>query len=286
MTDFGELLNILTEFEPDEIYNLAAQQNIQSSFNQPEYVAQVCGLGTLRILEAIKTTGIKTKYYNASSSELFGKQEEGKPQNELTPFYCRSPYAVAKLYSYWICVNYREAYGIYAVNGILFNHESERRSPEFVTRKITVSAAKIKLGLQECLYLGNIDSRKDWGHAKDFVESMWLMLQQDEPDDYCISTGETHSVREFCENAFEALDIKIEWKEEKGTVKEYGVDSKTGKKIVGIDPAFFRPTDTAFIWGDPKKAETKLGWKRKYSFKDIVSCMVKNDLKLVSENKL
>eukprot|EP01080_Neovahlkampfia_damariscottae_P010795 gene10795-3412_t len=286
MTDFGELISILKEFQPDEIYNLAAQQNIKTSFDQPEYVTQVSGLGTLRILEALKITGLKTKYYNASSSELFGKQEEGKRQNETTPFYPRSPYAIAKLYGYWMCVNYREAYGIHASNGILFNHESERRSPEFVTRKITSSVAKIKLGKLDCLYLGNIDSKKDWSHAIDVVESMWLMLQQEEADDYCICSGEQHSVRQFCEDAFKAVDITIEWKGKTGTVEEYGIDTKTQKKVIGINPEFFRPTDTAFICGDPTKAEKKLGWKRKYTFSEMIASMVKNDLELVAQNKL
>jgi len=225
----------------------------------------------------------KSKFYQASTSELYGKQNSKDPQNELTPFYPRSPYAVAKLYSYWMVINYREAYGIHATNGILFNHESERRGETFVTRKITIAAAKIKLGLDEILYLGNLDSHRDWGHAKDYVYAMWLMLQQEKPDDYVCATGETHTVREFCEKSFGYLNIELEWKGEKSTLDEYGIDKKTGKTIIKIDKNYFRPTEVEFLLGDPKKAEDKLKWKREISFEKLVEQMVKYDYDTLSK---
>jgi len=285
MTDYGCIVSILTKTKPDEIYNLAAQSHVHVSFQLPEYTANVDAMGTLRLLEAIRTCGLEktTKLYQASTSELYGKQEPGVLQNEHTPFYPRSPYAVAKLYSYWIVINYREAYGIHGTNGILFNHESERRGETFVTRKITIAASKIKLGLENCLFLGNLDSKRDWGHAKDYVEAMWLMLQQEKPDDYVVATGETHSVREFCEKAFGYLDIMIEWRGERGTPNEYGVDAATGKTIVKVDEKYFRPTEVAFLWGDPSKAEKTLGWKRHHSFDELVKGMVTSDYSLLSK---
>lgn len=279
VTDSNSLTRIMSKTRPDEVYNLAAQSHVKVSFQLPEYTAQVDALGTLRVLEAIRACGLekKTRFYQASTSELFGLKEIGIQQDEKTPFYPRSPYGVAKLYSYWLIINYREAYGIFAVNGILFNHESERRGETFVTRKITMAAAKIALGLQDCLYLGNMDSKRDWGHAEDYVEAMWLMLQHDKPDDFCCATGECHSVREFCERAFKELGIELEWKGKKGSVEETGVDKKTGKTIIRVDPAYFRPTEVAFLWGNPTKLEKELGWKRRVSFDQLVKRMVKSD---------
>jgi len=285
ITDYGNIVSILAKIKPHEIYNLAAQSHVQVSFQLPEYTANVDALGTLRILEGIRACGLEkhTRLYQASTSELYGKQEPGIAQSEKTPFYPRSPYAVAKLYAFWIIINYREAYGIYGVNGILFNHESERRGETFVTRKITLAAASIKLGQQDVMYIGNLDSKRDWGHAKDYVEAMWLMLQQEKPDDFVCATGETHSVREFCEKAFGHLGIKLQWKGEKGTVDEYGVDAETGKTIIKIDAKYFRPTEVAFLWGDPTKIETKLGWKRKIAFEELVELMVKSDYDVLSK---
>jgi GDPmannose 4,6-dehydratase len=285
VTDSLSVNSIIAQTKPDEIYNLAAQSHVQVSFEIPEYTANVDALGTLRILESIRSNKLetKTKLYQASTSELFGKQEPGIPQNEKTPFYPRSPYACAKIYGYWIIINYREAYNIFAVNGVLFNHESIRRGPTFVTRKITRAVARIKLGVQECLYLGNLDSMRDWGHAKDYIEAMYLMLQQKSPEDFVIATGETHSVREFCEKAFAHAGIKLGWKGEKGTIKEVGVNEETGKEVIRIDEKYFRPTEVAFLWGEPKKAEEKLGWKRKISFEKLVEDMVLGDIELVEK---
>ena len=283
LTDSTNLIRIIQETQPDEIYNLAAQSHVQVSFETPEYTANSDGLGTLRLLEAIRILGLenKTKFYQASTSELYGQVQE-IPQRETTPFYPRSPYAVAKLYAYWITVNYREAYGIFACNGILFNHESPTRGETFVTRKITMAATKIKNGLQEKLYLGNLDAKRDWGFAKDYVEAMWLILQQENPDDYVIATGETHSVREFTELAFKEVGIEILW-EGKGT-EEVGIDSSTGKILVEIDPRYYRPTEVDILIGDPSKAKEKLGWKPKVKLEELVKIMIKADEKAVEQN--
>lgn len=276
LTDSSNLNRLIEKIEPDEIYNLAAQSHVKVSFEVPEYTAEVVGLGTLRLLDAIKETGIKTKFYQASTSELFGGLPETAPQNERKPFYPRSPYAAAKLYAYWITVNYREAYNIFACNGILFNHESPRRGETFVTRKITMAVANIVKGKQDKLYLGNLNAKRDWGYAGDYVEAMWLMLQQDEPDDYVIATGETHSVREFCEKAFECVGIKIEWAG--SGIEEKGIDSKTGRVLVEVDPRYFRPTEVDLLIGDATKAKQKLGWQPKVTFDDLVKMMVESDL--------
>ncbi len=275
LTDSSSLIRIIQEVQPDEIYNLAAQSHVAVSFEEPEYTANSDALGALRILEAIRILKLekKTKYYQASTSELFGRVQE-VPQNENTPFYPRSPYAVAKLYAYWITVNYREAYNIYACNGILFNHESPIRGETFVTRKITRALARIKLELQECIYLGNIDAKRDWGHAKDYVEMQWLMLQQEQPEDFTISTGEQHTVREFIEVAAKELDIDIEW-------KGSGIDEKgiwKGKTIISIDSRYFRPTEVETLLGDSSKAKSKLGWVPKVTFEELVKEMVVSDL--------
>jgi GDPmannose 4,6-dehydratase len=275
LTDSSSLIRIIQEVQPDEIYNLAAQSHVAVSFEEPEYTANSDALGALRILEAIRILKLekKTKYYQASTSELFGRVQE-VPQNENTPFYPRSPYAVAKLYAYWITVNYREAYNIYACNGILFNHESPVRGETFVTRKITRALARIKLELQECIYLGNIDAKRDWGHAKDYVEMQWLMLQQEQPEDFTISTGEQHTVREFIEVAAKELDIDIEW-------KGSGIDEKgiwKGKTIISIDSRYFRPTEVETLLGDSSKAKSKLGWVPKVTFEELVKEMVVSDL--------
>jgi GDPmannose 4,6-dehydratase len=277
LTDSTNLIRIVQETQPDEIYNLAAQSHVQVSFETPEYTANSDAVGTLRLLEAIRILGLekKTRFYQASTSELFGKVQE-IPQKETTPFYPRSPYAAAKLYGYWITKNYREAYGIFACNGILFNHESPIRGETFVTRKITMAVARIKKGSQEKLYLGNLDAKRDWGFAGDYVESMWLMLQQDEPDDYVVATGETHSVREFVELAFREVGFEIEWK---GTgVDEVGVNSANGDVVVEIDKRYFRPAEVDLLMGDPTKAKKKLGWKAKVGFRELVRMMVKGDL--------
>ncbi len=289
LTDSTNLIRIIQEVQPDEIYNLAAQSHVQVSFETPEYTANSDGLGTLRLLEAIRILGLekKTKFYQASTSELYGKVQE-IPQKETTPFYPRSPYAAAKLYAYWITINYREAYGIFACNGILFNHESPIRGETFVTRKITMAAAKIKYGMQDRLYLGNIDAKRDWGFAKDYVEAMWLMLQQESPDDYVIATGETHSVREFTEIAFKELGIDIIW-QGKG-VEEVGIDASTRKIIVEIDPGYYRPTEVELLIGDPSKAREKLGWKPKVKMEELAKIMIKADeeevLKIYPSEKL
>lgn len=280
LTDATNLIRIMQEIQPDEIYNLGAQSHVMVSFETPEYTANSDALGTLRLLEAIKILNLenKTRFYQASTSELFGKVRE-IPQKETTPFYPRSPYGVAKLYSYWITVNYREAYGIYACNGILFNHESPIRGETFVTRKITRALARIKLGLQDCLYLGNLDARRDWGHARDFVEMQWLMLQQEEPEDFIIATGEQHSVREFVDIAARELGMSIRW-EGRG-VEEIGINPhpSPGKIIVRVDPSYFRPTEVDTLLGDPTKAKERLGWEPSTSFDELVAEMVQSDLK-------
>ncbi len=285
LTDATNLIRIIQETKPDEIYNLAAQSHVMVSFETPEYTANSDALGTLRLLEAIRILGLshKTRFYQASTSELFGKVQE-VPQTEKTPFYPRSPYGVAKLYSYWITINYREAYDFFACNGILFNHESPIRGETFVTRKITRAVARIKLGLQSKLFLGNLNARRDWGHAKDFVEAQWLMLQQDRPDDYVIATGEQHSVREFVQGAFQEVGIDIGWNGE-GT-DEKGFDKNTGKSIVEVDKRYFRPTEVETLLGDPSKAKDKLGWSPKVSFRELVSEMVREDLKEAERDQL
>ncbi len=279
MTDSSSLIRILQETQPDEIYNLAAQSHVKVSFDVPEYTAEVDAVGTLRLLEAIRILNLtkRTRLYQASTSELYGKVQE-IPQNENTPFYPRSPYGVAKQYAFWIVKNYREAYGIYAANGILFNHESERRGENFVTRKISLAAARIAKGLQDRLYLGNLDALRDWGYAKDYIECMWLMLQQEEPDDFVIATGENHSVREFVTLAFHYAGIELEWRG--SGLDEEGVDTRTGKVLVAVDPRFFRPAEVEQLLGDPTKARTLLGWNpQKTSFEELVRIMVENDMK-------
>jgi len=277
LTDSTNLIRIIQQVQPDEIYNLAAMSHVQVSFDTPEYTANADGLGTLRILEAIRILGLekKTKFYQASTSELYGLVQE-TPQKETTPFYPRSPYAVAKLYGYWITVNYREAYGIYACNGILFNHESPLRGETFVTRKITRAVARIKLGLQEKIYLGNLRAKRDWGYAKDYVEAMWLLLQQDMPEDFVIATGETHEVREFVELAFAEVGIEIVW--QGAGVEEKGIDKATGNVLIEVDPRYFRPTEVDLLLGDASKAKKKLGWQPKITLKEMCSLMVKEDL--------
>lgn len=286
MTDSSSLIRIIQTIQPDEIYNLAAQSHVKVSFDVPEYTAEVDAVGTLRLLEAVRILGLekKTRIYQASTSELFGLVQE-VPQKETTPFYPRSPYGVAKLYGFWITKNYRESYGMFAVNGILFNHESERRGETFVTRKITLAVARIKLGLQDKLYMGNLDSQRDWGYAKDYVECMWLILQHPTPEDFVIATGEMHSVREFCTLAFAEAGIKIRW-EGKG-IDEKGIDEATGKVLVEVDPKYFRPAEVEQLLGDPTKAKTLLGWNpRKTSFEELVKIMVRSDLELVKKNDL
>ncbi|MHB1117908.1 MAG: GDP-mannose 4,6-dehydratase [Minisyncoccota bacterium] len=276
LTDSTNLIRIIKDVQPDEIYNLAAQSHVKVSFETPEYTGNSDALGTLRILEAIRLLGLekKTKFYQASTSEMFGATPP--PQSEGTPFYPRSPYGAAKVYAYWITKNYREAYGIFAVSGILFNHESPRRGETFVTKKITHAAARIKLGLQEKIYLGNINAKRDWGHAKDYVNAMYLMLQQEIPEDYVIATGSQYSVRDFCEAVFKELNIEIIW--EGSGVNEKGIDKKTGKTIIEIDPRYFRPTEVESLLGDPTKAKEKLGWEAEVSFEELVKEMVAADL--------
>ncbi len=293
MTDSSSLLRIIQQVQPDEIYNLAAQSHVAVSFEEPEYTANSDALGTLRVLEAIRILGLekKTRFYQASTSELFGKVQE-VPQKETTPFYPRSPYAVAKLYAYWITVNYREAYGMYACNGILFNHESPLRGETFVTRKITRALARIKLGLQDRLYLGNLDAKRDWGHARDYVEMQWLMLQQDQPEDFAIATGEQHSVRDFVNAAAEELGMKIRWEgegvDEKGYWENPPQSSEVGgeQPIVAVDPRYFRPTEVETLLGDPSKAKEKLGWTPRTTFKQLVAEMVVEDLKEAERDQL
>ena len=271
---------ILETIEPDEIYNLAAQSHVQVSFEVPDYTAQVDALGTLRFLDAIRETRLETKFYQASTSELFGKVQE-VPQKETTPFYPRSPYAVAKLYGYWIIVNYREAYDLFACNGILFNHESPRRGETFVTRKITRAASRIKEGLQDTLLLGNLNAKRDWGYAPEYCEGMWRMLQQETPEDFVLATGEQHSVREFVECSFKELGIVIDWKGE--NENEVGIDITTSKTLVKVDPNYYRPTEVDILIGDPTKAKEKLGWESKVKFSELVSIMVNADLDKVEK---
>lgn len=280
LTDSTNLIRLVQQIRPDEIYNLAAQSHVQVSFETPEYTANADGIGTLRFLEALRILGMEktARFYQASTSELYGKVQE-TPQKETTPFYPRSPYAAAKLYAYWITVNYREAYGMHASNGILFNHESPIRGETFVTRKITRAVAAIEAGKQDCLYLGNLDAKRDWGHARDYVEGMWRIMQQDEPDDYVLATGETHSVREFVALAFGHIGRSIVWKGE--GVDETGVDELSGKTVVRIDPTYFRPTEVDLLLGDPSKAKAKLGWSHTTSFHDLVKDMMTADLKLI-----
>ena len=279
VTDSSNLNRLIEKIKPDEIYNLAAQSHVGVSFDSPEYTAEATGVSSLRILDAIKDIGLKTKFYQASTSELFGGLPETAPQNEKTPFYPKSPYGVAKLYSYWITVNYREAYNIFACNGILFNHESPRRGETFVTRKITRAVAAIHLGLQDKLYLGNLNAKRDWGHAKDYVEGMWRMLQQDKPGDYVLSMNETHTVREFVELAFAELGYEIEW--HGAGIDEKGIDKNTGRILVEVDPKYFRPSEVDLLLGDSTKARTELGWKPKYTFMDLVKEMVQADLEVM-----
>lgn len=280
LTDSSNLNRLLEKIKPDEIYNLAAQSHVAVSFEVPEYTAEATGVGTLRLLDAIKENGLKCRFYQASTSELFGGLPDTAPQSEKTPFYPKSPYGVAKLYSYWITVNYRESYNLFACNGVLFNHESPRRGETFVTRKITRAVASIMAGKQEKLSLGNMDAKRDWGFAGDYVEGMWRILQQEKPSDYVLATNETHTVREFVELAFNEVGVEIEWQ---GTgVDEKGIDKATGKVLVDVNPRYFRPAEVELLWGDCTKAEKELGWKRKVSFKGLVSMMVDSDMKEIA----
>ena len=285
LTDASNLIRVLQQVQPDEVYNLAAQSHVQVSFETPEYTADVDALGTMRLLEGIRLLGLekKTRFYQASTSELFGKVQE-VPQTETTPFYPRSPYGCAKLYAYWITVNYREAYGIYACNGILFNHESPIRGETFVTRKITRALARIFLGLQECLYIGNLNAHRDWGHARDYVKMQWLMLQQEAPDDFVIATGEQHSVREFIELAGKELGIAIEWEGE--GIDEKGINIANGQTIVAVDPTYFRPTEVETLLGDSTKAKDRLGWVPEISFETLVQEMIRSDLEEAKRDEL
>lgn len=277
LTDSCNLMGLIQRIQPDEVYNLGAQSHVAVSFEVPEYTAEATGVGTIRLLDAIYQSGVKCKFYQASTSELFGGLPGTAPQSEKTPFYPKSPYGAAKLYSYWITVNYRESYNMFACNGILFNHESPRRGETFVTRKITIAVAKIMAGKQEKLSLGNLNAKRDWGFAGDYVEGMWRILQQEKPDDYVLATNETHTVREFVELAFAEVGIEIEWKGE--GVDEKGYDKNTGKLLVDVNPRYFRPAEVELLWGDSTKAETELGWKRKVSFRELVSMMVREDMK-------
>ncbi|MCO7188745.1 MULTISPECIES: GDP-mannose 4,6-dehydratase [unclassified Pseudoalteromonas] len=277
LTDSSNLHSLLSKIQPDEVYNLAAQSHVAVSFEVPEYTAEVDGVGTIRLLDAIKDLGINPKFYQASTSELFGGLPDTAPQSESTPFYPKSPYGAAKIYSYWVTVNYRESYGLFACNGILFNHESPRRGETFVTKKITKAVARISQGRQKLLKLGNLDAKRDWGYAKDYVEMMWLMLQQDKPTDYVIATGKTYTVRQFVEFAFDEVGIEVIWE---GTGEnEKGFDKKTGELLVEIDPKYYRPAEVELLWGDASKAERELGWKAKTSLRELVSIMVQYDLK-------
>ena len=281
LTDASNILRVVQQVQPTEIYNLAAQSHVMVSFETPEYTANADAIGALRILEAIRILGMekRARFYQASTSELYGKAQE-VPQRETTPFYPRSPYAAAKLYAYWITINYREAYGMHASNGILFNHEGPTRGETFVTRKITRAVAAIKLGLQQHLYIGNLDASRDWGHARDYVEGMWLIAQQEQPDDYVLATGETHSVREFIELAFKEIGVAIAWQGE--GIGEKGVDPTTGRVFVEVDRQYFRPTEVDLLLGDPTKAHTKLGWKHRTTFRELVKEMVASDLQVVA----
>jgi GDPmannose 4,6-dehydratase len=285
LSDSSNLIRLMKEIQPDEVYNLGAQSHVAVSFESPEYTADTVGLGTLRMLEAIRIADLEktARFYQASTSELYGEVQEA-PQKETTPFYPRSPYAAAKMYAYWITINYREAYGMYACNGILFNHESPIRGETFVTRKITRALARITLGLQDCLFLGNLDAKRDWGHAKDYVEMQWLMLQQDKPEDFCIATGVQYSVRDFVNTAFDHIDKKIRW-EGKGA-NEKGYDAETGNCIVAVDKRYFRPTEVETLLGDPTKAKEKLGWIPKISFAEMVHEMMENDLNIAKRDAL
>ncbi|MGB5098664.1 MAG: GDP-mannose 4,6-dehydratase [Porticoccaceae bacterium] len=285
LTDATNLIRVIQQVQPDEIYNLGAQSHVAVSFETPEYTANADALGALRLLEALRILdmGQRTRLYQASTSEMYGKVQE-TPQTETTPFYPRSPYGVAKLYAYWITVNYRESHGMYACNGILFNHESPVRGETFVTRKITRALARIKLGLQDCLYLGNLDARRDWGHARDFVEAQWLILQQPEPDDYVIATGEQHSVREFVDASARQLGMNIGWEGE--GVHEQGIDSETGRCVVAVDPRYFRPAEVDTLLGDATKARTRLGWQPRTSFAELVAEMMREDLKGAERDEL
>ena len=280
LTDSSNLAMLIMKIKPEEVYNLGAQSHVAVSFEVPEYTAEATGVGTIRLLEAIRQSGLDIRFYQASTSELYGGLPDTAPQSERTPFYPKSPYGVAKLYSYWITVNYRESYNMYACNGVLFNHESPRRGEIFVTRKITMAVASIMAGKQEKLSLGNMDAKRDWGFAGDYIEGMWRMLQQDEPRDYVLATNETHTVREFVELAFAEVGIEIEWK---GTGEdEKGYDKKTGRLMVDVDPRYFRPAEVELLWGDATKAETELGWERKVSFRKLVEMMVDEDMKTIA----
>lgn len=280
LTDSSNLAMLIMKIKPEEVYNLGAQSHVAVSFEVPEYTAEATGVGTIRLLEAIRQSGLNIRFYQASTSELFGGLPDTAPQSERTPFYPKSPYGAAKLYSYWITVNYRESYNMYACNGILFNHESPRRGEIFVTRKITMAVASIMAGKQEKLSLGNMDAKRDWGFAGDYIEGMWRMLQQEEPRDYVLATNETHTVREFVELAFAEVGIEIEWK---GTGEdEKGYDKKTGRLMVDVDPRYFRPAEVELLWGDATKAETELGWERKVSFRKLVEMMVDEDMKTIA----
>ncbi|MGR3316971.1 MAG: GDP-mannose 4,6-dehydratase [Candidatus Anammoxibacter sp.] len=283
MTDSTSLIKLLYRLKPDEIYHLAAQSHVRVSFDIPEYTTDVTAVGTVRILEAVRETGIETRFYQASSSELYGQAKE-VPQSENTPFYPCSPYAISKQYAYWTTVNYREAYSIFASNGILFNHESPRRGETFVTRKITRAATRIKIGLQDKLYLGNLDAKRDWGYAKDYVKAMWLILQQNAADDFVIATGESHTVREFVEKAFDELEIELKWAG--NGVDEKGVDTKTGKVLVEIDSRYFRPAEVDYLLGDPSKAKDVLGWSPEVKFSELVKIMVREDLKVAKKEAI
>ena len=281
VTDTSNLNRIIEKVKPDEIYNLAAQSHVKVSFDLPDYTAQVDALGTLRFLDAIRETGVETKFYQASTSELYGKAQQ-VPQNEKTPFYPRSPYGVAKLYGYWIIINYREAYNLFACNGILFNHESPRRGETFVTRKITRAAARIKAGVQDNLYLGNLNAKRDWGYAPEYVEGMWRMLQEDKPRDYVLATGETNSVKDFVDIAFKELNLELEWEGE--GLNEKGIEKNTGKERVLIDPDYYRPTEVEILKGDASKAKKELGWSPKVKFEELVSIMVKADYDKINKD--
>ncbi len=281
MTDSSNLIRLMSEIKPDEVYNLAAQSHVGISFEIPEYTAEATGVATIKLLEAVRLTNPKCRFYQASTSELFGGLPETAPQSEKTPFYPKSPYGVAKLYSYWITVNYRESYNMFCCNGILFNHESPRRGENFVTRKITLAVANIVAGKQEKLSLGNLNAKRDWGFAGDYVKGMWMMLQQDKPDDFVLATNETHTVREFVDIAFKKAGITLRFEGE--GVNEKAYDAKTGKLLVDINPEFFRPAEVEFLWGNPEKAEKTLGWKREVSFDGLVEMMVREDLKKVNE---
>ena len=278
LTDSCNLTSLIQKIQPDEVYNLGAQSHVAVSFEVPEYTAETTGVGTIRLLDAIYQSGVKCKFYQASTSELFGGLPGTAPQDETTPFYPKSPYGAAKLYSYWITVNYRESYDMFACNGILFNHESPRRGETFVTRKITIAVAKILAGHQKKLSLGNLNAKRDWGYAGDYVEGMWRIMQQDKPGDYVLATNETHTVREFVECAFREAGVEIEWQGE--GVDEKGYDKKTGQLLVDVNPRYFRPAEVELLWGNPTKAEKELGWKRRVDFKALVSRMVREDMKI------